>query len=1243
MAALPTTVTPLSLPPSGAHGRLFIGGGAAGKVAARSQREIAGLARPRGFPFLAPLGRGRLIGMATRDTPFTEQQRAAIERRDVSIALSAGAGCGKTFVLTQRFLRHLEPPSQPARLRSLVAITFTERAAREMRDRIRHACQQRLTTRPAEEITHWQQVLRGLDAARISTIHSFCATLLRTYAVEAAIDPRFSVLEPPLADTLLHKVAVEVVHDKLIEDDPNVTSFVLHFGLQETYRLGMELARQTYRLSTTPWDDVTPEELVQRWRTAWHDEFLPKVQRRFREGPAVRNILTLARAHDGPRDELTIRLREVAARLEAFSAATDASGELAALRALAQVKNVGKQHRVACPDEYEAVKTAFKTLRDEIDRLQTLLKHSDDHHPLAAELALKGIHLARSVEAAYAAAKRAGGVLDFDDLLFEASRLLHRHESVRQRFAASIDLLMVDEFQDTDPIQADIVRQLCGAALATGRLFVVGDPKQSIYRFRRADPHVFQTISRELPPNGQLSLTRNFRSQPEILKFVNYLFGTTFAGYEPLVPHVPQVSPPPCVEFLWATSDPPQSAGGEPQLGEEDAWDDTEAAEETSASAPDKVSAVRLRRREAVWLARRIAELLRDPVPRIRADAATNSLRRVEPRDIVVLFRSLTNIGVYEAALREYGLEYYLVGGKAFYAQQEVFDVLNMCRCLEDPDDSAALVGVLRSPWFGCSDDALQALRPESGDWWSALRQPPPPYLPEVQRERLRFAARVLTDLRERKDRLPIAELLNTAIAQTGYDAALLAEHLGSRKVANLRKLIESAAAFDRSEQCTLKDYVRRLQTSVFEEIEEEFATTQPEAGDVIRLMSVHQAKGLEFPVVFVADVNRKPQPPRCRAVLHGDWGAVIRLPDKFGEKLPSLPLAMWRLQEQEADDEEALRLLYVATTRAKDLLVLSAGIEPDLQPANPWMRLLAQQFSLELGTPRGDPWLGTLGGATQRDALPAVRVHRTIPAGSPMHDPRPHRPLVELAPTLWSAAPRELPASARTFAPDYRAAGWWSVSQLEAQAALLFPELRSQHGSRGELGSAEAIGTLIHAVLQQVDCTQRDDWERHLERCARLAAPNLEEHHLAVVRELLRKWAQSEVSARLAAARQLLREVDFVMPWLLPDRSGPDMISGQIDCCYEDAAGLWHILDYKTGDYTHVRSDTDLVAPYRLQLGLYALASEQWLGKPPASVSLVVFRPRMRLIAYTVDAAAREQLHHWVTAAIRGLSAPCE
>ncbi|WP_373653587.1 UvrD-helicase domain-containing protein [Schlesneria sp. DSM 10557] len=1252
---------------------------------------------------------GRFAG---KSPSFTPQQSDAIHRRGVSIALSAGAGCGKTFVLTQRFLAGLQPAGtsaeSPIDLHQLVAITFTDRAAREMRNRIRAACHHQLQTCTADHVDHWLEILRGLDGARISTIHSFCTSLLRSQAVEAGLDPQFTVLEPALADTLLRRVARDTLHRLLEQGDEDAVAFTVQFGLERVREHLRAFTLQRFQIDFAAFSEVTPELLATQWLQKWQTDYVPRLVDNFRKAPLVERLREALSGSPSKNPTMIERIGILSTLLHPETHWANVEQTLADIRDQCRVQGGGGKKDWVSDERQEEAKLVLEKMRKAVDKLREQLEFDPQHVAISAELACRAVRLTQLTAAEYAAAKRAQGVLDFDDLLLHARDLLRDHEAVRQRVAAGIRLLMVDEFQDTDPVQADVVRSLCGAALTAGKLFMVGDRKQSIYRFRRADPTVFTSMSAELPPHGRLPLNVNFRSQPAVLNFVNHLFSAALEEYEPLDPFQKvQHSPTPAVEFLFAWYDVVEARQEDEESGASEALS-AEEDEETRANAPQ------LRRREADWIARRIYALLDDPTPRIRSharDAQGNPiLRRTEPGDIVILFRALSNVQDYEAALRRYGLEYYLVGGKAFFAQQEVFDLLNLCRYLDDPDDLIGLVGVLRSPFFNLSDDAIQALATSSGSGAKgaeevaaasqqlaaegagqgpghaspsrnkpslhhALQQEPPAFLPDDQKSRIRFANEVLSELRNLKDRIPLADLLNQGVERTGYDASLLAEFLGERKLANLRKLIDMARQFDRGNVYTLKDFVTRLQTSVLEESSEEFATTQPESGDVIRLMSIHQSKGLEFPVVIVADIDRKGPPRGGSAILHPELGPLIKQPEQFGRQVDNLGLKMYKLDEDEADAAETIRLFYVACTRAADYLILSAGIEPEKPAQSPWRILLESRFDVSTGLLKMDPLLGTSEfGTGGRDTVPEVFIHREacqVPRFHLHHEK--HIAVGEIPGRVLHAEPGEFPVTSRVYGPDRNDLAVLSVSRLEEIDATLraphqiTPHPGQERGQERERGQdaesfmdpdqATALGTLVHAVLEVAHFDEPDGWEELLTRAVQRSPDAIPQRVVRQAEMMLTKFFSSPLAQELAGYKSTQREVEFFLPWpsnLKEDRPKegkseaaeagarpvprPDpMIAGVIDLLIQADQG-WHVIDYKTGEFPLEVPVEQLLAPYEIQMGLYAYAVQQWFGVRPHEVSLVVFRPQVRRITLEWSDTRWAKVQQRVSAAFNSL-----
>jgi ATP-dependent helicase/nuclease subunit A len=899
------------------------------------------------------------------------------------------------------------------------------------------------------------------------------------------------------------------------------------------------------------------------------------------------------------------------------------------IREAAQVRGGGTKNAWSDETTYEAVKTGLTRLREEIDEIS----HFGDVDPAgiarSAELAAAAVQVVQTAADDVAAAKHEAGLLGFDDLLAQTRNVLRDSATTRRETAASIAALLVDEFQDTDPIQAEIVEALAGDGLEKGKLFVVGDAKQSIYRFRRADPAVFDAMRKRIPVAGRLPLTTNFRSQPEILRFVNALFAPVLKeAYEPLVPNREQRSPTPSIEFLFALPEP----------------DD---------DRPDRVEF--RRRREAEWIARRIQELLDDPTPRIPKEELADGrveLRRVEAGEIAILFRALSDVGVYEDAFRRKGIEYYLVGGRAFFAQQEVYDLVNLCVFLNDPDDAIALVGILRSPFFSLSDDTIVALAGFDTPLRESLAGDPPLDLPESQRDQVRHTARVLAELSRKKDRLPLSRLLELAIERTGYDASLLHEFLGRRKVANLRKLIEMAREFDSAGRGTLADFAQRLRDSVSEETVEALAATHPEASNVVRLMTIHQAKGLEFPVVIVADMDRPSRSPSWGAVYHRELGPLLPLPPAGPDESRHLAIEMNRYIERREDEAESLRVLYVALTRAADHLILSGGLDAHGRPHSQWMKLVAKRFDLQTGLPKGDPYFGsTLKGLGSAAAIPEIRVHHEIPkrtSGTARKNKL--APLARFREIVEAGESGSLPPLMRPLPTARGPVPQFSVSAIEqadeylrsmADGRLIFADpLTANEDEENE--DPTTLGTVIHNVIdllpwsypasgQPAGASSLDHLTAIVNAALRGLSPSKARRVSAetAVRRV-EAFVQSELWRELTASRRWMREIDFLLAWPPDAKHGKEraIVSGKIE----------KIIDYKTGSVP-ARDPAALFDHFSIQLILYAQAVRAMTGQLPDSIEIVALHESIHRFPLTLWKESLESVTRRVDAAVEFLA----
>lgn len=742
---------------------------------------------------------------------MTPEQEHAVARRSGPLLLAAAAGSGKTAVIVERFVAAVrEDGVAPSRI---LAITFTERSAGELRARVR---------RRLLELGE-REAARDTEAASIGTFHGFCARLLRVHALQADLDPEFVVLDEAAAG---------------------------RFALLAFRR-------------------------------------------------ALAELLAIDTASERPQ-------RSAAVDLVAAYGADRLRAML--LRAYAEQRSRG----IASP----ALPVATLLASAEHDRDRT-----------AVQACVLLDELLRGFGQQYAELKRARGALDFDDLELCAHELLAGHEDVRSSWSQRLELLMVDEFQDTNRRQLNLLE-----LLDRGNLFTVGDELQSIYGFRYADVELFRKRRASLAERGAtLVLALNFRARPALLEAVNAVFATRFgAAYTPLVAarEEDETNETPAVELLltnkrgWAEVSVQWPLGGDP--GQAPAW----------------------RRAEARLLALRVAELI------ARGEAAAG--------DVVVLLRAAGDLPLYERALQDCGLRTLAATG-TFWEHQQVRDLLAWLRALANPLDEIALYGALASPLVGLSSDALALLaidaRKRGVGVWATIQGAGGELhevLPEADREHLKRFASTFAQERALAAGHSVAELLLRAIAVSGYEAHVRSLSSGERRLANIHKLLRLARRFEAAEGRGLRgflDYVAHCAESA--QGGEPQAPAGVEDRDAVRLMTIHAAKGLEFAVVCLADLGRVGggTPPD---LLCEDERIGLRLVSLDGSE-PCVSLDYAELDEERrgAEQAEEERIVYVAMTRARERLLLSGAVDfarwPTQRPGGPPIAWLALALAAEI------------------------------------------------------------------------------------------------------------------------------------------------------------------------------------------------------------------------------------------------------------------------------------------------------
>ncbi|GAB4122302.1 MAG: hypothetical protein Fur005_39950 [Roseiflexaceae bacterium] len=880
---------------------------------------------------------------------FTSEQAAAIDHSESDLIVVAGAGSGKTRVLVERYLRLLTTHA-PDRL---LAITFTEKAAREMRERVRASLDQRARHAPAQQRMHWAQRRAEIEGARIGTIHSFCATLLRTHPAETGLDPSFAVLDEVQA-TLLLQQAIDTTLSQAITNPAIQAAFdafdvgELRQLLAALIRSGNEVAETLEQLPNTTAALLEQwQELHRRGQQAALDQLCndPVWQA---ATTSLRELCQIAPAND-KRAQLMLAIEPI------LAAVTNRSTGLAQIADLSQAIGMitlrGGSVKLWGSEAFETSKQTLERLRQCYRQYAEQLEATWDapFEQQAAESMLALRVLTLQALSTYRAAKQAQDVLDFDDLERQAVELLQQNPHIRHLWQEDLAAILVDEFQDTNATQRDLVYALAGYTdrqEGSGRLFVVGDGKQSIYRFRGAEVSVFGEVRTRIAAHGrEIALAISFRAHARLIAFVNHLFGRMFARqqpqayevpFEPLIAHRPASPHHRCVE-LHLVPGYQRGLPGYQRIEDE-------------------------RLLEAQQVVARLQQLIDQGEPIIYA-AEQDLWRATQPGDIAILCQASSSFEAYEHALRAAGLPFQTTAGRGYYGRSEVRDLIHLLTFLANPHDDLALVGILRSPLFALDDATILEIRLIGNQpLWAqmhAIAQPS---------EALRNARSILSDLLALHGRVPVSELLRRAIQQTGYMIAVSLLADGERRRVNIEKLIEAARTTPASSLTTFTAYLEDLL-----KLEAREGEAPLEAGNTIRIMTVHRAKGLEFPLVVLPDLSHATPPSRALWLHEKGYGLGLKLRNA-GEWSETAAFRALQAEQQRRERAERERLAYVAMTRAQDYLIL-AGAQRQAS-GNDWLSWLLHSLDWPWeagGPPNGMQTLidGTLELQIQQHPIP--------------------------------------------------------------------------------------------------------------------------------------------------------------------------------------------------------------------------------------------------------------------------------
>jgi ATP-dependent exoDNAse (exonuclease V) beta subunit len=1154
---------------------------------------------------------------ARSELPDADARRRIRDDLDATLFVEAAAGTGKTTELVARMVSLLR--SGRATLERIVAVTFTDKAAGEMKLRLRAEIEQARANETANEVRkRLDRALGQLEVAHIGTIHSFCSDLLHERPVEAGVDPLFEVAANE-AERFLDR-AFDSWFQGTLSDPPEGVRRVLRRRPRGPTATGPRMALRAAAGSL-----VEHRDFPSPWRRApfERESAIDSVM----EGLA--ELALLADRAAGRRDWLAQNLAEIGrflgeVRLREGVRGRDYDGLEAELRDLARTRSVGWHWR-GSGNFYSAElpRADVLAMRDEAKaRLDGLIEACDaDLAPLLREEL-------RPVVDAYEALKKRAGRLDFLDLLIRARDLVRSNGAVRAELQGRFTHFFVDEFQDTDPLQAEILLLLSAddpkendwlrITPVPGKLFLVGDPKQSIYRFRRADVAVYEATKERLTGRGAdlVHLTTSFRALASLQTAVNAAFRPAMNGsgegrqarYVPLQPFRTEAKGRPSLVALPV----PRPYG---DYGKVVRW-------RIEESLPDAVGGF------VDWLVNRSGWTITE---RDRPDQPVP----IQARHVCLLFRRFKRFRddmtrPYVRALEVRRVPHVLVGGRSFHDREEVLAIRNALCAIEWPDDELRVFATLRGPLFALGDDTLLAFRHRLGRF-HPLRRLDPEQLVDSDRE-VAEALAVIADLHLRRNRRPTAETVAGLLDAVRAHAGIAIWPTGEQALANCLRVVDLARQFERRGAPSFRAFVERLEEDA-ERGEAEEAPVVEEGTEGVRIMTVHKAKGLEFPVVVLAD-------PTCAATRlpptrHVDPGRGLWAEPLCGCAPPDL--LDHRAEEAQRDEEEAVRLAYVAATRARDLLVVPALGDEEMEG---WIDLLNPVVYPEARARRkphrapGCPKFGN------ESVVERPESARSTPGVAPgLHAPRagahpvvwwdPHALELNREQEVGLRQQRILEADAqgRVTEEGIRAHERWQAARSETRSLGARPWIEAQPvtalaaSGTPEVAGPEEIallevpleragrphgrrfGTLVHATLAAVDLEADEAAARAMARAqGRLVGASDEEVaaaaaavHAALAHPILRRAARSAPGGGLRRETPVLLHLD-----------DGTLAEGVVDLAFREQEGEerggWTVVDFKTDQ--EIASHR---AEYEAQVRLYVRAVCTATGEPARGVLLAV------------------------------------
>ncbi len=1114
---------------------------------------------------------------------LTSSQQLALNTSH-HLSVTANAGSGKTRVLVERYIEILT--SGKAFVSEVVALTFTDKAASELRKRISEGVARKIAEETDQGKRDRLETIREqLAGAMIGTIHWFCKKILQEYPVEANVDASFTVVEGVDRKMLIEQ-SIKETFRSILNDEPYTAK------REELFRVLRALGKPAVLRIVEQL--VEHRELVQRWigvdglysqpddvvLARWRTHLSETVNNEVNDPQLLKDLRDLVDAASG-RDALTVSVT-----YKAFIKTTEVNKRLLLLNELlAKLLTEGKLRKKLFGNKAVSLLAAqAERLKKADDVLSSLLtfvaQGNDDEHRLLLSQTRLLLELYQNVTERYAEKKFESAQLDFDDLQFHASELL-RNDRVRKRLSQRFKYIMVDEYQDTNRLQYEILLPLVDN-LARGNLFIVGDPKQSIYGFRNADVAVFERTKHDISgiagTTSSVVLNDSFRLLRDIVAFVNLVFTPLMTAkaseydvaYEPLV------------------RGRQNNASGSVELLLRDRVSNGDKGEDDGTNPVS----------EGECIARRILQLHAE---RHEIFDKNEISHPIQFRDIAILIRSRNGLGDIEEALIRHNIPYIVSSGVGYFQTQGIYDFYNYFCFLLNPDNDVALAGVLRSPFFNVSDAELF----EAGfgrrvvSLWDEIRSQ------RVAQKRLASLTNAIELLNvdlEIAARLPIAELVERIIAQTGYAGFVASTNRATQIMANIEKLKRLARRYEEQGFKTLYDFVGRLRRLIDEEEQEGQATIDVLA-DAVKIMTIHAAKGLEFPVVILPGLDRRVRDD-SQPFLDEELGVAFSAGES--ERNPLAEFLKRRSYQKTVAEEK--RILYVACTRARDMLILSGELPKNRSTKNHLNWLLDglglddeipdQTLRFQVST----SYLEVAGDSYVRKASDHLLHIKSIRpndlTGSERVDtPIPH---IEQSKRLLldplSFAPRGEMFSASKIRTYVECPAEYYLRYVAGLPTSNRRQVyRAVDDEQDVTIPAELRGRAFHHLMQHIDeltiqpAALREELSSYLaqDSLSIISEPSIE---LDAIVNLVMNVTQSKFW------NEVKRGTETHTEFTVMSRLGDNFLTGTMDRIYRDEKGVWNIVDYKTDAV--VSSELKKKAQtYEAQLQFYALLIQKYFA----------------------------------------------